>query len=152
MTAASVAGVAGACGAPAAAVQHLQATLRLALEGGSQEVAAVFTFGREEMIPRMFSALLSAPASCGAETSIFRYYLARHIQLDGGDHGPLAIRLVETLCGTDNTEAEVAAWARATAQTQSINWSLYKICLIDQDLVLFTSSVIVLFIPASFPS
>ena len=91
VTSASVAGVAGvaaACGAPAAAVQHLQATLRLALQGGSQEVAAVFTFGREEMIPRMFSALLAAPASCAAETSIFRYYLARHIELEGASTGP----------------------------------------------------------------
>ena len=36
-------------------------------------------------------------------------------KLRPSDHGPLAIRLVETLCGTDNTEAELAAWARATA-------------------------------------
>ena len=39
--------------------------------GGSQEVAAVFTFGREEIIPRMFSALLpGAPYRAGGDSGL----------------------------------------------------------------------------------
>ena len=69
------------------------------------QVAAVFAFGREDIIPDMFRELLPRSRDpCSAKLterkiSVFRYYLERHIELDGKDHGPLAIRLVEQLNG-----------------------------------------------------
>ena len=67
----------------------------------------MFAFGREDIIPDMFRELLPRPGDpCSVEVtevekkiSVFRYYLERHIELDGKDHGPLAIRLVEQLNG-----------------------------------------------------
>ena len=104
-TAAQMAEMALKEGAPAAAVAHIAATLQLALDTtAGPQVAAVFAFGREDVIPDMFRELLpnkhdQATSNFEKRISVFRYYLERHIELDGKDHGPLAIRLVEQLHG-----------------------------------------------------
>ena len=126
LTADHIADSAEAEGAPPAAVAHIRATLRLAMEGSKAEVAAVFAFGREDVIPLMFVELLPGAGLGGGangedRTSIFRYYLERHIELDGEDHGPLAIRLVETVCH----EGGAAAWGAATA---AVNGALAHRC------------------------
>eukprot|EP00966_Prymnesium_polylepis_P320766 7377138-Prymnesium_polylepis.2 len=63
----------------------------------------------------MFSKLLVGGNDASLTTfSIFRYYLERHIELDGDDHGPLAIALVERLCGTDGADDPTrATWKHA---------------------------------------
>ena len=106
-----------AVGAPRAAARHVRSTLDLAQRGSISEVAAVFTFGREDVIPAMFSQLLQG--GMAQQCNIFRYYLERHIELDGDDHGPLAIALVERLCGTDAADKQTQArWLAAQAAAQ----------------------------------
>lgn len=73
--------------------------------------AAVFTFGREDLIPDMFLRILEKIyAEYPEKVSIFKYYIERHIEVDGGHHSQLAIEMVESLCGDDETK-----WAEATA-------------------------------------
>src|SRR5574343_168233 len=64
--------------------------------------AAVFTFGREDLIPSMFISIVNdiyqrIPSS----VSIFKYYLERHIEVDGDHHSYLALEMTSSLCGED---------------------------------------------------
>jgi hypothetical protein len=75
------------------------------IEGGSLcAVASAFTFGREDLLPELFQKIvdeLDVEASGGLDD--FRYYLHRHIGLDGDEHGPMAGRLIVSLCGSDDS-------------------------------------------------
>ncbi len=103
------------CGASSAAAAFTEGTFRLAMEGGIHEVAAAFTFGREDLIPDMFPELVGRLSrEHPGRLDTFRYYLERHIEVDGGHHGAIALRMVERLCGDDDRrweEATVAAEA-----------------------------------------
>jgi hypothetical protein len=75
-------------------------------------VAAALALGRERIIPRMFRRLLDKLGWGAAQTPAFHYYLTRHIHLDTDSHGPLSLRLIESLCRGNPTlvaEAETAA-------------------------------------------
>jgi hypothetical protein len=82
--------------------------------------AAAFTFGREEVIPDMFLRLLDDLADeFPGMLEQFRDYLELHISLDGENHGPMALQMVEELCRDDAMkwkEAEEAAILALTAR------------------------------------
>lgn len=74
--------------------------------------AAVFTFGREDLIPDMFVSVINTlHKNFPNEISIFKYYIERHIEVDGGHHSQLALQMTANLCGTNEQfwlEAEEA--------------------------------------------
>lgn len=87
---------------PGPVLEFSTTTFDLALTGGVHEVAAAFTFGREDLIPDLFHGLIDR---LGREhpgrLETFRYYLQRHIDVDGGEHAGLALKMVEGACGQD---------------------------------------------------
>ena len=66
--------------------------------------SAVFTFGREDLIPGMFMSIIDdLHAKFPDSLSIFKYYLERHIEVDGDHHSNLALQMTANLCG-DNEQ------------------------------------------------
>ena len=74
--------------------------------------SAIFTFGREDLIPGMFHSIVNdIHKNFPDSISIFKYYLERHIEVDGDHHSHLALQMTSNLCGTDEQfwkEAEEA--------------------------------------------
>ena len=88
----------------------LQFTFEIAQHAPLHVKAAVFTFGREDLIPDMFTAILNKIyADHPDQVSTFKYYIERHIEVDGGHHSHLSLEMVAELCGND-----IAKWEEAT--------------------------------------
>jgi hypothetical protein len=85
-------------------------TFEIINSGQLHKIAALFTFGREDLIPDMFIEILREMQNQG-QTNIDKllYYLERHIEVDGGDHGPISLKMMEEICGTD-----LVKWQEAT--------------------------------------
>ncbi len=83
--------------------------------------AAVFLYGREEVIPEMFLPIVDGMENGGVGCEALRSYLVRHVEIDGGTHGPLAEGLLDRLCQRNaafREEAEVAALEALEARVQ----------------------------------
>jgi hypothetical protein len=90
--------------------------------------AAVFTFGREDLIPGMFLSFVNElNKSTDNSLTKLKYYLERHIEVDGDHHSHLGYAMTSELCGTDPvkwteaTEAVTIALQRRIALWDEIN-------------------------------
>jgi len=98
------------CGAPASVRSFVNNTFDVIDTNKAYLQAAVFTFGREDLIPQMFISFVNELHEQSPEKiSTFKYYLERHIEVDGDHHSNLAYQMTESLCGND-----AAKWEEAT--------------------------------------
>lgn len=103
----------------------LNFTFTIIHTGKPHQIAAAFTFGREDLIPDMFTSILQElqDKSPAVDMSKFIYYFQRHIDLDGDTHGPLAMQMITELAGDDeNKWLEMQEVALQALQFRSQLW------------------------------
>ena len=109
--------------APVPVRKFLQSTFETIEKGKVHEIAASFAYGRENLVPLMFSRILE---SCGVDRKqapLFHYYLERHAHLDGEQHGPMAEHLVLSLINEDSDKREEAVRsAQKSVQARVALW------------------------------
>lgn len=86
--------------------------------------AAIFTFGREDLIPGMFMSIINdIDQKFPDSISLFKYYLERHIEVDGDHHSHLALQMTANLCGENEQYwQEVEDATRQSLQQRIALW------------------------------
>ena len=108
--------------------QHILSFLRFTFEVISTKknhiIAAVFTFGREDLIPDMFVEIiknLMIPEE--VDLSDLIYYFERHIEVDADEHGPMALKMVSNLCENDVDKiSEALAYSKEALELRIGLW------------------------------
>jgi hypothetical protein len=100
-------------GTPLAAREFVNHTFSIINSGKTHNQAAAFTFGREDLIPNMFHTIVTdLNEKFPNQVSLFKYYLDRHIEVDGDHHSHLALAMTAELCNNNAAywdEAEICS-------------------------------------------
>ena len=109
--------------APSAAATFVRSTFAVIETGAVHRMAAAFTFGREDLIPEMFTAFVrELDTELPGRVAVFRYYLERHIEMDGDEHGPMALAMLRGVCHSERDWVEALESARAALEARLALW------------------------------
>ncbi len=119
---ASVEGALSCAAVPLPVAAFVNSTFKWIEEGKVHRIAAAFTYGREDLIPAMFHQMVGRlDGQASNRLGKLRYYLERHIQLDGDVHGELGREMVELLCAGDAQKEREALEAAVDALRHRIS-------------------------------
>ncbi|PIP92590.1 MAG: hypothetical protein COW00_02790 [Bdellovibrio sp. CG12_big_fil_rev_8_21_14_0_65_39_13] len=100
--------------------------LNLAESGKVHEVASSFFYGREKLIPDMFSSILKILNENQLKCPTLIYYFKRHIELDGEEHGPKAMKCLDVLADSPEKLQEVEKAAIESLKIRKKLWDFIK--------------------------
>lgn len=78
-------------------------------------MCAALALGREDLLPEQFQSVLNQLEVIEIPSPTFNWYLARHVEIDGNEHGPAARRLLAELCDNDPVKEQEATEAALRA-------------------------------------
>jgi hypothetical protein len=108
---------------PAPSRRFMASTQAVIRSGQTHLLAAAFCYGREQLVPALFRQLQDQLKAADLQAPTLAWYLDRHIDLDGNQHGPLAERMVLDLCRDNPTaQGEVMALRPRVEQERALFW------------------------------
>lgn len=113
---------------PAAVSEFVNYNLELAKNSKIHEVAAAFFYGRENLVPSIFAPMVREIEQKRLDCPNFLYYLKRHIELDGEEHGELARKCLDILIGSDKQkEVEAIEAAKKSLELRNNLWNFINL-------------------------
>ena len=107
---------------PQEAQEFVNFTFEVINSGHSHLQSAAFTFGREDLIPNMFISIVGdLNRKFPDQLSLIKYYLDRHIEVDGDHHSHLALDMTAELCGDNEDYWNAAEKITIDSLQQRIN-------------------------------
>ena len=124
-------------GVPEAVGSFVRHTFEVIERGRPHEIAAAFTYGREDLIPEMFTQLVHGlERQFPGKLAKLRYYLDRHIELDGDEHGEMGRQMVNLLCEQNPRREQEATQAAVEAlQARMRLWDGITLAVEKSDLI-----------------
>ncbi len=117
---------------PAESAGFVRSTFAILATGETHRIAAAFAFGREDLIPDMFTAFVrELDEQTAGPVAPFRYYLERHIEVDGGEHGPMAMEMMRQLCPTERHWEEATDTACTALEARLTLWDGIHARIVD---------------------
>ena len=108
---------------PAPSRRFMASTQALIRSGQTHLLAAAFCYGREQLVPALFRQLRQQLTTADLQAPTLAWYLDRHIDLDGDQHGALAEQMVLDLCRDNPTaQREVMALRPRVEQERALFW------------------------------
>lgn len=116
---------------PSPALDFVSQTFKIIDSNDPLTISCWFAYGREKIIPGMFTTVLSELGVPCTQAPTFYYYLERHTELDGGAHSHFAQKLVDHFCDGDPIKISLAQQACKSAIKTRIHFWDQVLQLID---------------------
>lgn len=114
---------------PKPIAEFVSYNIGLASSGELHKIAAAFFYGRENLIPDIFEPIVTEINEKSIDCPYLKFYLERHIELDGDEHGELAGKCLDVICAGD--EALISEAYEAAISSLKLREKMWDYILVE---------------------